>query len=131
MPQMAPIVLTHDSVDSTFSPRGQDASGVTTFVNGSGVPIADRRITFLRSRTASSGREKLTIKMVLPTVLDATSDEGITSPRVVRTSYVDISFTYDATSTEAERFKVRSWAIDLLGDLGVTAKLNDQLEYLF
>lgn len=129
MPQMTPIVLNDGIADTTFSPRGQDAQGVTTFVSSTGVPIADKRITVQRSRTANTGREKVSFKMTIPVVQDATVG-GITSPSVVRTAFCDVTFTFDKASTEAERARVRVWLGDMMSE-ALTSALIDDLEYLF
>lgn len=129
MAQLAPIVLTYDNVDTSFSPRGGEPSGTATYVNTSGVPIGDKRITTTRYKTAS-GREKVTIKMTIPVMADATDTTGVVSKRIIRTAYVDVSFSFDSTSTVAERAQARLWLMDLVND-GQIYPLVDVLEYAY
>lgn len=129
MPQIAPVVVNNGTADLTFSPRGQDGAGVTTFAHSSGVPIADKRITIQRSRTANSGREKVTLKATVPVVVEAL-ENGVAGLAPVRTAYCDVSFTFDKSSTEAERTALRSMVADLLG-APVVGALVDDLEYLY
>lgn len=129
MPQMTPIVLNDGTDSTTFSPRGQSAQGVTTFVNSTGVPMADKRITIQRSRTANTGREKVTFKLTVPVVKDVAVG-GVVSPSVVRTAFCDVSFTFDKSSTKAERMQMRAWLWALSG-ADIPSALIDDLEYLF
>jgi hypothetical protein len=70
-------------------------------VETSGVPIGEKRVQVALNRT-TSGRYKGLLKMQLPVVQTETIN-GVDTPKVVRTAYVDCSFTFDGTSTEQER----------------------------
>lgn len=130
MPQLSPVVLTDGTTDTTFSPRGIDQNGVATFVSSSGVPLADKRLTVNRSRTAANGREKVVIKMTSPVVQSATVN-GVTNPVAVRTAYADVTLTFEKTSTVEERRQIRRWLQDLLGEVALTGSLVDDLESLY
>lgn len=130
MPQMINLVLNDGAADHTFKPRGIDQKNVATLVESTGVPIADRRLTVQRSRTAQ-GREKVVLKMTLPVVVDA-NENGITRPTVVRTAYADITFSFDGSSTSLERAQARFMLMDLLGDSQQFGyEVIDSLESLF
>jgi hypothetical protein len=104
MPQLQNLVLTDRAgtpVNHTFVPREIDSNGVGAVVESTGVPIGDNRYSIGLRRTAE-GRCKATVKMSLPIVQTQTIN-GISSPVVVRTAYVDCTFTFDSTSTEQER----------------------------
>lgn len=84
----------------TFKPRAT-VLGISTFVESTGVPIGERRITTSQSRPAS-GRVKATLKLAIPIVVTETID-GVARPRVDRVSYADITFNFDKASTTQER----------------------------
>lgn len=128
MPQLAPIVLTADSTDHSFAPRGIDANGVATLVKSTGTPIGDERLTIARSRT-TQGREKVSVKMTIPVVQTAT-EGGISRPTVVRAAYADLTLSFDGGSSTAERGQVRQLLGDLLTD-AVMADVVDDLESLY
>jgi len=104
MPQMTPLVLKDrgDPIAThTFIPKKQAADGTVTYVESTGIPVGDRRIAIGQTRSAQ-GRVKATLKLTIPVVQDAVVN-GISSPKVVRTSYADVTFNFDPTSTARER----------------------------
>lgn len=103
MPQLETLILTDRAdtpVDHTFLPR-DIVNNVATLEESTGVPVGDNRITVSLTRTAS-GRRKATMKGSFPVVQTQTVG-GVSNPVVVRTAYFDLSFTFEETSTEAER----------------------------
>lgn len=107
MPQLQPVVLTDRStptpVDTTFVP--QDIVGnVGTVSESSGVPIGDNRLAISMTRTAQ-GRRKPKLQFTFPTLVTETIN-GVDTPRIVRTAYADLTFTFDESSTEQERKNV-------------------------
>jgi hypothetical protein len=115
MPQLQNLVLTDRQgtpVDHTFVPR-DIVAGLGTVVESSGVPIGNKTVQVALNKTAS-GRYKAVIKMAIPIVQTQTIN-GIDTPVVVRTSYVDTTFTFDATSTTAERNDVVGMFATALG----------------
>lgn len=111
-----------------FSPR-DITNGVATFVKSNGVPIADQRITFSSTRTASNGRTKLAIKIAIPVVQDQTV-AGVSRPTLVRSAYADLTLTFDSTSNTAERNHVRNLLSSLLGSSEAAGLVGD-LETLY
>lgn len=130
MPQMAPIALNDGTSDHTFNPRGIDANNVATLVESTGVPLGDKRLTVQRSRT-TQGREKVTLKMTFP-VVQTQTENGISSPKIVRSAYADVTLSFDPGSSTSERNDMRLMLADLLGD-GQTfgQDVIDNLESLF
>lgn len=107
MPQLTSIVLKDNAAtDHTFAPR-DIVGGVTTLVESTGVPIADKTVTVSLNRTAT-GRRKVNIKLAIPVVQDQVVS-GITRPTVVRTAYADLTLTFDGASTTTERADLRSF----------------------
>lgn len=106
MPQLQNLVLTDRAatpVAHTFTPR-EINNGLGTVVETSGTAVGENRVQVALNRT-TSGKLKGVLKMAFPVV--QTSDvNGITSPVVVRTAYVNLDVTFDATSTELERNNV-------------------------
>jgi hypothetical protein len=127
--QFNPVVLKDGAAaNHTFAPR-DITNGVATFVESTGVPIADKRLSVSQSRVAATGRTKVTMKLVVPIVQDAIVN-GITRPTVVRTAYADLTFTVDATSSLADRKDLRTFLdTALTSTMGVA--VVDGLETLY
>lgn len=115
MPQLNPLVLKDQAspqVSHTFNPRDVTA-GIATLAESAGVPLGESRITFATNR-ATSGRVRVTIKLSVPVVQDATVN-GVTRPTVVRTSYVDMTFNFDGSSSLKERQDIIGFICSLTG----------------
>lgn len=121
MSQMSPMVLKDRAptpVNHAFNPRDV-TGGVATFAESNGVPLGERRITASQVRT-QGGRVKVTFKLAIPVVQDATVN-GVTRPTVVRTSYADVSFNFDASSSTQERADIAGFVE------GLVAKTNTMM----
>lgn len=104
MPQLQNLVLTDREstpVDHTFVPR-DIVNGVATVIETSGVPVGNSRVSLSLRQTAGSGRYKATMQVAIPVVVNETIN-GVTNPKVARTAYADVTWTFESTSTEAER----------------------------
>jgi hypothetical protein len=86
--------------DHTFTPDGRDNNGAHLYSEKSGVAIGDRRFSAQARR--AGGRYKASLRLNLPTVQTQTIN-GVSSPVVVSTNYVDLVFNFDEKSTEQER----------------------------
>lgn len=87
-------------VDHTFTPDGDDTNGVHLFSEKTGVPAGNPRFTAqLRS---SNGKYRPSLRLQIP-VVQTQIINGISSPVVVRTAYVEVNATFDALSTDQER----------------------------
>lgn len=126
MPQLQNLVLTDRAtptpVDHTFTPR-DIVNGLGTVVETTGVPVGEKRVQVALNKKAS-GRYEGVLKMSIPIVQTQTIN-GIDTPVVVRTSFVNLSVTFDGTSTEQERSDV----IGMLASSLATGKtlVNDAL----
>lgn len=103
MPQLQNLVLTDRAttpVNHTFTPVNIDANGVGVVAETGTVPIGEPKYTIQNKRV--NGRFKVTLKLSVPIVQTQTIN-GVSTPVVVRTSYVDCQFTFDPTSSEQER----------------------------
>lgn len=103
MPAIANLVLTDRAatpVNHTFTPR-EAASGKGVLVSNTGVSVGEKRVTLTTSKSAS-GKTKVMTRLVLPIVATETIN-GVSMPKVVRTSYANVEFVFDPTSTEQER----------------------------
>lgn len=103
MPTLQNLVLTDRAatpVNHTFVPR-DIVNGLGTVVETGGVPIGENRVSLALNKT-STGRYKAVLKYAFP-VTQTQTINGVSTPVVVRTAYADITFTFDATSTEQER----------------------------
>lgn len=127
MPQLANLILTDRAatpVNHTFTPRDV-VSGVGAVVESSGVPIGNNTFTIGVIKTPA-GRYKATVRLAVPVVVTETIN-GVARPAVVRTSYADLAFTFDATSSEQERKDVVGM---LASSLDVSKWTNDVLTKL-
>lgn len=86
-------------VAHTFSPDG-DVNGVHVFSEKTGTPAGDSRFT--ASLRQSNGKYRATLKLTAPVVATQVIN-GVSSPVVVRTSYAEVTFTFDSLSTAQER----------------------------
>lgn len=104
MPQLQTTVLTDRKatpVAHTFTPR-DIVSGVGTVIETTGVPVGNSRLSVSLAQTASSGRYKAIVKLAVPVVATSVIN-GVSTPIVQRTAFADLTFTFDSTSSEAER----------------------------
>jgi len=87
-------------VAHTFTPDGNDPNGVCVFTEKTGVPAGDSRFTAqLRN---SNGKYRPSLRLTVPVVQTQTIN-GVESPVVVRSAYVEVQCTFDALSTLQER----------------------------
>jgi hypothetical protein len=125
MPALANVILTDREgtpVNHTFTPR-DIVNGLGTVVESTGVPVGENKLQVAVNRTAS-GKYKGILKMALPIVQTQTIN-GVSTPVVVRTTYIDLAITYDGTSTLQERKN----AVGMLASALAEAKVlvNDTL----
>lgn len=128
MPQLQNVVLKDRKatpVDHTFTPLNIQ-SGVASVVETTGVPVGNSKLTIsLRQTSATNGgtgRYKADLKLAVPVVATQVIN-GVSTPVVVRTAYADVTFTFDQTSSEAERNDL----VGMLADSLATGKvlIND------
>lgn len=115
MPQLQNLVLTDRAspvVNHTFTPR-DIVNGMGTVTETAGTPIGENRFQVALNKT-TTGRYKAVIKLAVPIVQNATVN-GISTPTVVRTGYVNMDFTFDPSSTEQERKDVVGMIQSALG----------------
>ena len=107
MPQLQNLVVLDREatpVSHTFTPRNI-SDGVGEVVESSGVPIGENAVTVSLRRTAPANRYKAVVKGRFPIVQTQTVN-GVSTPVVVRTANAELTFSFDATSTEQERKNV-------------------------
>lgn len=103
MPQLQTVTIKDRAstpVDHVFTPRDV-TNNVGTVVESTGTPIGDRQIRVGLTKTPSR-KFKVKLDLALPVVQTQTVN-GVSSPTVVRVTYVNVVFTFDETSTEQER----------------------------
>lgn len=114
MPQLQKLVLTDrmaTPVAHTFTPVDIQQN-VGTVSERTGSPVADP--VFSISNRRSGDNYRVTIKMSVPVVQTETVN-GVDRPVVVRSSYVQATFTFSKDSTEEERNNVVGMFADSLG----------------
>lgn len=115
MPQLQNVVLKDRKatpVDHTFTPR-DITSGVATVIETTGVPVGNSRLSLSLRQVNGSGRYRAELKLAVPVVVNETIN-GVVTPKVQRTSYADVAFTFDPTSSEAERNDIVGMLADAL-----------------
>lgn len=103
MPQLQPLVLTDRKatpVNHTFNPQNI-VSGVARVAESSGIPLGDNAVTISIARNGN-GRYKAHLKFTFP-VLQTETVNGVSKPVIVRSSFAEVHFNFDQSSSEAER----------------------------
>lgn len=114
-------------VSHTYTPDGDDQNGVHVWSEKTTVPAGNPRYT--ASLRASNGKFRPTVKLTLPITQTQTLN-GVSSPVIVRTAYVEVNFTFDALSSEQERadavgLMVNSLAVSQTQINDMIVKLSD------
>lgn len=103
MPQLQNLVLTDRAttpVNHTFTPRDVVAN-VGTVEESTGVKIGDKLFS-ISVRKTPNGRHRVALRLSIPVVVDETIN-GVVTPVVARTSFANVEFTFDPTSSTQER----------------------------
>lgn len=103
MPQLQNVVINDRKatpVAHTYTPRDIVAN-VGTVVEAGTVPIGNNSLS-VSLRKTPQGKYKGELRMVSP-IVQTQIINGVSTPVVVRTSYVNLECTFDSTSTEDER----------------------------
>jgi hypothetical protein len=126
MAAFAPVVI-QDAIDveHTFAPRNLEG-GVASFVESTGVPISDKKVTLNMGKPTATGRRRISFKIALPVTQDVVVG-GISKPTVVRSIFVDMNFQFESTSTMAERADAHAFAYKLLAN-NVALRAIDYVE---
>lgn len=103
MPALQSVILTDRTpvtpVNHTFVPR-DSKDGVGLVVTDTGTPIGEKRLTVSMKPTGT--RYKGEVRLTLPVVVNETIN-GVVVPKVARIGYVNLSVSFDETSTKQER----------------------------
>lgn len=91
-------------VAHVFTYSGEDANGVDIFVNNSSDLIAGRERLTVSARQ-SAGKQRVKIVLTDPVTVTETVN-GVSVPKIARTAYAELSFTFDELSTLQERKNV-------------------------
>lgn len=113
MPALANVSLNDREttpVAHLFVPRDVNDK-VGLLVRTSGVPVGEERLTITSRKSGAKFRSKLTL--AVPIVVNETIN-GVISPKVVRTAYASVEFTFDETSSLQERTNVAGMIADSL-----------------
>lgn len=105
MPSLQPLVITDRQatpVNRTLNPSGSAGPGigVVALADASGAAVTERRFSIGQRR--SSDRVRTTMKYQVPAIVTEVIN-GVSTPKVMRVAYVDMTFNFHNTHTEAER----------------------------
>lgn len=104
MPSLQSLVITDRQAtpnNFTLVPIGEIGGvGTVGAADASGVAISQKRLSI--SRRQSGDRIRVTEKYSFPVMVNETIN-GVVVPRVARTAYVDITWNFHNTHSEAER----------------------------
>jgi hypothetical protein len=109
-------------VAHTYTPDGDDSNGVHVFSEKTSVPAGNPRYT--ASLRSSNGKYRPVVKLTVPVVQTQTIN-GVSSPVIVRTSYAEVNFTFDALSSEQERADTVGLLVNSLA--ASQTQLNDMI----
>lgn len=87
-------------VNHTYSPDGDDKNGVALWSEKGTIPAGNAK--YSASVKLSNGKYRANLRLAVPIVQTQTIN-GVASPVVVRTAYVEVSTTFDALSSTQER----------------------------
>lgn len=125
MPQLTNLVLTDRKatpVAHTLIPVNIDKNGVAYVAESTGTPVADISMSISTRRV----NDKIKSRLVLTVpVVQTETINGISKPKVVRSTVVAADFTFSRESTEAERNDAVGMFADALGP--TKALVNDAI----
>lgn len=88
-------------VTHTFIPNNiQD--NVATYVEAGATPLNDLKVSISKRITTENGRIKYVYKLSIPVTATETIN-GVSSPKLLRTAYAELTLTADASSSVQER----------------------------
>lgn len=102
MAQAASVVVNDRAttpVAHTFAPR-RISTDLALFVETGSVPFGERKLSI--SQRQSGGKYRVRVKLENPVLVTETVN-GVSVPTVPRTSFADVTFTFDQYSTLQER----------------------------
>lgn len=115
MPALQNLSLTDRTsptpVAHNFTPRDVTA-GVGLVVANSGVPLNEERFTVSMRKSGTRFRGKLTLALPIVAVEVV---GGVSYPKLLRTAFAEVNFTFDESSTAAERQNCLGMISDALG----------------
>lgn len=110
-------------VAHTFTPDGDDPNGVHVFTEKTGVPAGYPRFTAQLRR--SNGKFRPSLRLAVP-ITQTQTINGVSTPVVVRTAYVEMNATFDELSTDQERKDAIGMLYNSMAPTGQTM-VNDLL----
>lgn len=113
--QMKQITLQVGETSLVLNPRGVNpVNGVATLTAVAKVPMLEKRVTTSVSQPSRTRKNyKVHVKLQNP---EECTNAASCDPSVARTAYAEVGFTFDRTSTAAERTFLREELIALLQD---------------
>lgn len=125
MPQLTNLVLTDRKatpVAHTLIPVNIDKNGVAYVAESTGTPVADISLSISTRRV----NDKIKSRLVLTVpVVQTETINGISKPKVVRSSVAAVDFTFSRESSEVERNDVVGMFADAFGT--AKALVNDAI----
>ena len=103
MPQATAITVPDRKatpVNHVFNPNGQLKDGSWLFTETAGTKIGERRLSVAMRKAGSNYKVRL---LLTDPVVGTEVINGVSSPKTLRTSFADVTFTFSELSTLDER----------------------------
>lgn len=107
-------------VAHTYTPDGDDKNGVHLYSEKGSVPAGNAKYSIGLRQTG--GRYRGSIRLALPVVQTQTIN-GVSTPLVVRTSYIEVNTSFDPLSSAQERADTVGLLVNSLAT--AQAQIND------
>lgn len=107
-------------VAHTYTPDGDDKNGVHLYSEKGSVPAGNAKYSIGLRQTG--GRYRGSIRLALPVVQTQTIN-GVSTPLVVRTSYIEVNTSFDPLSSAQERADTVGLLVNSLA--AAQAQIND------
>lgn len=120
MPAIAPLTLDMGGTSTVFNPVGTDSEkGLARYLT-SATTLAEASKLSISVLPRTDAKTRVRAVLAVPSVVSETIN-GVSRSKVERTAYADVQFTFDPSSTAAEREAL----VDGLADLITTVSGED------
>lgn len=132
MPQAAAFTVQDREgtpANHTFTPAGQGKDGAWIFAETAATKVGERRIHIGIRKSAENYKVRL---LLVDPVVGTEVINGVSNPKVLRTSYADVTFTYsDKSDLQSRKNLIGMFANSLASSQAVIDGVITKLEALY